>query len=87
MSARSKLSDSGDVSLYNQSTLKVAQMALRESNKDSNGERENKALTKALQIKEQRATKTQMVKGKIKPSPRLCKSRSNEVVFMVFPVS
>jgi hypothetical protein len=54
MSARSKLSDSGDVSLYNQSTLKVAQMALRESNKDSNGERENKALTKALQIKEQR---------------------------------
>jgi hypothetical protein len=32
----------------------VAQRALRESNKDSNGERENDALTKALQIKEQR---------------------------------
>jgi hypothetical protein len=31
----------------------VDQRALRESNKDSNGERENDALTKALQTKEQ----------------------------------
>jgi hypothetical protein len=31
----------------------VVQRALRESNKDSNGERENDALTKALQTKEQ----------------------------------
>jgi hypothetical protein len=30
----------------------VAQMALRGSNKESNGERENDALTKALQTKE-----------------------------------
>jgi hypothetical protein len=33
----------------------VAQRVLRESNKDSNGERENDALTKALQTKEQQA--------------------------------
>jgi hypothetical protein len=32
----------------------VAQRALRESSEDSNGERENEALTKALQTKEQR---------------------------------
>jgi hypothetical protein len=32
----------------------VAQRALRESTEDSNGERENDALTKALQTKEQR---------------------------------
>jgi hypothetical protein len=31
----------------------VAQRALRESSKDSNGERENNALTKALQTKEE----------------------------------
>jgi hypothetical protein len=31
----------------------VAQRALRESSEDSNGERENDALTKALQTKEQ----------------------------------
>jgi hypothetical protein len=31
----------------------VAQMTLRESSEDSFGERENDALTKALQIKEQ----------------------------------
>jgi hypothetical protein len=34
--------------------LEVAQRALRESSKDSNDERENDALTKALQTKEQR---------------------------------
>jgi stress response protein SCP2 len=54
MRARSKLTESGDVSFYSQSTSKVAHMALRESNEDSNGERENDALTKALQTKEQR---------------------------------
>jgi hypothetical protein len=32
----------------------MAQMALRDSSEDSNGERENDALTKALQTKEQR---------------------------------
>jgi hypothetical protein len=32
----------------------VAQRALRESSKDSNGERKNDAITKALQTKEQR---------------------------------
>jgi hypothetical protein len=54
MRARSKLTESGEVSFYSQSTSKVAQRALRESNEDSNGERENDALTKALQTKEQR---------------------------------
>jgi hypothetical protein len=54
MRARSKLTESCDVSLYSQSTSEVAQRALRESSKDSNGERENNALTKALQTKEQR---------------------------------
>jgi hypothetical protein len=54
MRACSKLIELGDVSFYNQSTSEVAQMALRESSKDSNGERENDALTKALQTKEQR---------------------------------
>jgi hypothetical protein len=34
--------------------MDVAQRALRESCKDSNGERKNDALTKALQTKEQR---------------------------------
>jgi hypothetical protein len=33
-----------------------------------------------------RAAKTQMVKGKMEPSPRLRKWRSNEVVLVVFPV-
>jgi hypothetical protein len=53
MRARSKLIESGDVSVYSQSTLEVAPRALRESSEDSNGERENDALTKALQTKEQ----------------------------------
>jgi hypothetical protein len=54
MSARSKLTESGNVSFYSQSTSEVAQRALRDSSEDSNGERENNALTKALQTKEQR---------------------------------
>jgi hypothetical protein len=52
MCARSKLTESGDVSFYNQSTTDVTQRALRESNEDSNGERENNGLSKALQTKE-----------------------------------
>jgi hypothetical protein len=54
MCAHSKLTESGDVGFYSQSTLKVAQRALRESSEDSNDERENDTLTKALQTKEQR---------------------------------
>jgi flagellar hook-length control protein FliK len=54
MHARSKLIELGDVSFYSQSISEVAQRALRERNEDSNGERENDALTKALQTKEQR---------------------------------
>jgi hypothetical protein len=54
MRAHSKLIESGDVSFYSQSTSEVAQRALRERNEDSNSERENDALTKALQTKEQR---------------------------------
>jgi hypothetical protein len=54
MCARSKPTKSGDVSFYNQSTSEVAQRALRESSEDSNGERENDTLTKAVQTKEQR---------------------------------
>jgi hypothetical protein len=49
ISARSKLTESGNVSFYSQSTSEVVQRALRESSKDSNGERENDALTKAMQ--------------------------------------
>jgi hypothetical protein len=54
MRARSKLIESGDVSFYIHNTSEVAQRALTESSEDSNGERENDALTKALQTKEQR---------------------------------
>jgi hypothetical protein len=54
MRAHSKLTKSGDVSFYSHSTLEVAQKVLRESSIDSNGERENDALTKALQTNEQR---------------------------------
>jgi hypothetical protein len=53
MRARSKLTESDDVSFYSQGTTDVAQRALRESGEDSNGERENDALSKALQTKEQ----------------------------------
>jgi hypothetical protein len=55
MRACSKLTESSNVSFYSQSTSEVAQRALRESSEDSNGERENDALTKALQTKEQRS--------------------------------
>jgi hypothetical protein len=54
MHARSKLIESGDVSFYSKSTVDVTQRALRESSEDSNGERENDTLSKALQTKEQR---------------------------------
>jgi hypothetical protein len=54
MHARSKLTESSDVSFYSQSTMEVAQMALRERNEYSNGERANDTLSKALQTKEQR---------------------------------
>jgi hypothetical protein len=40
MRAHSKLTESGDVSFYSQSTSEVAQRPLRESSEDSNGERE-----------------------------------------------
>jgi hypothetical protein len=54
MRAHSKLTELGDVSFYSQSTAEVAQRALRESSEDSNGERENDALSEALQTNEQR---------------------------------
>jgi hypothetical protein len=53
MCARFKLIELGDVSFYSHSTSEVSQRAMRESNEDSNGVRENDALTKALQTKEQ----------------------------------
>jgi hypothetical protein len=53
MRACSKLTESGDVSFYSQSTADVAPRALRESSEDSNGERENDSLSKDLQTKEQ----------------------------------
>jgi hypothetical protein len=40
MHAHSKLTESGDVSFYSQSTSEVAQRALWDSSEDSNGERE-----------------------------------------------
>jgi hypothetical protein len=55
MRAHSKLTELGDVSFYSYNTSEVAQRALRESSEDSNGERENDALTRALQTKEQRS--------------------------------
>jgi hypothetical protein len=55
MCAHSKLTESGNVNFYSQSTSEVAQRTLRESSEDSNGERENDALTKALQTKEQQS--------------------------------
>jgi hypothetical protein len=54
MRAHSKLIESGNDTFYSESTLELAQRAVRESNKDSNGERESDALTKALQTKQQR---------------------------------
>jgi hypothetical protein len=54
MRAYSKLTESGNVSFYSQSTTDVTQRVLRESSEDSNGERENDTLSKALHTKEQR---------------------------------
>jgi hypothetical protein len=53
MCARSTLIESGNVSFKSQSTTDVAQRALRESSEETNGERENGALSKALQTNEQ----------------------------------
>jgi hypothetical protein len=53
MCARSKLTESDNVSYYSQSTADVSQRALRESSEDSNAKRENVALNKALQTKDQ----------------------------------
>jgi hypothetical protein len=53
MCAYSKLTESGDVSYYSQSPTDIAQRALTESSEHSNGERENDALSKSLQTKEQ----------------------------------
>jgi hypothetical protein len=53
MHSHSKQTESDYVSFYSQSTSEVAQRALRESSEDLNGERENDALIKALQTKEQ----------------------------------
>jgi hypothetical protein len=46
-----------------------------------------KVLQKWLKGPWGRVAKTQMVKEKTTPSPRLCKPMSNEVLFMVFPVN
>jgi hypothetical protein len=46
--ARSKLTESGDVNFYSQGTADVAKRALRESSEDTNGERKNDALSKAV---------------------------------------
>jgi hypothetical protein len=54
MRARSKLTEIGEITYYNQSTEEVAQMDLRESSQGSNeDERENDALSRALGTKEQ----------------------------------
>jgi hypothetical protein len=52
MRVHSKLTESDDVSFYSQSTVEVAQKALRESSDNSNSERENDTLSKTLQTKE-----------------------------------
>jgi hypothetical protein len=55
MRARSKLTEIGEISYYNQSIKEVAQRGLRESSQGSNeDERANDALSKALGTKEQR---------------------------------
>jgi hypothetical protein len=53
MRAHSKLTESGVVSFYSKSTIEVAQRVLRESSEDSNCERKNDALSRALPTKEQ----------------------------------
>jgi hypothetical protein len=55
MRARSKLTEIGEITYYNQSTEEVAQRGLRESSQGSNkDERENGAFSRALGTKEQR---------------------------------
>jgi hypothetical protein len=55
MRARSKLTEIGKITYYNQSTEEVGQRGLRESNQGSNeDERENATLSRALGAKEQR---------------------------------
>jgi hypothetical protein len=55
ISARSKLTEIGEITYYNQSTEEVAQRGLRESSQGSNeDERENDALSRALETKEKR---------------------------------
>jgi hypothetical protein len=54
MRARSKLTEIGEITYYNQSTEEVVQRGLRESRRGSNeDERENDALSRALGTKEQ----------------------------------
>jgi hypothetical protein len=55
MRARSKLTEIGKITYYNQNTKEVAQRGLRESSQGSNeDERENDTLSRALGTKEQR---------------------------------
>jgi hypothetical protein len=54
MHARSKMTEIGEITYYNQSTEEVAQRGLRESSNGSNeDEGENDALSRALGTKEQ----------------------------------
>jgi hypothetical protein len=54
MRARSKLTEIGEITYYNQSTKEVAQRGLRESSQGSNeDERENDTFSRALGTKEQ----------------------------------
>jgi hypothetical protein len=56
MRARSKLTEIGKITYYNQNTEKVAQRGLRESSQGSNeDERENDVLSRALETKEQQS--------------------------------
>jgi hypothetical protein len=54
MCACCKQTESDDVTFYSKSTSVLAQRDMRGSSEDSNGDRENDALTRALQTKEQR---------------------------------
>jgi hypothetical protein len=53
MHARSKLTEIGEITYYNQSTEEVAESGLRESSQGSNeDEGENDALSRTLETKE-----------------------------------
>jgi hypothetical protein len=55
MRDRSKLTEIGEITYYNQSTEEVTQRGLKESSQGSNeDERENDALSRAFRTKEQR---------------------------------